>query len=108
MSAGEWRVGRFLARAGAGEHVAVAHGPVLDREFKYPVEDHPTAAGVAPVEPEHELVEVAGQMGGIDRALVGAQQPPLHQRRDPVDRRKQLAGILAAGPAARWLRGWWM
>jgi hypothetical protein len=33
----------------------------------------------------------------LDRALVGAQQPPLGQRGDPVHRGKQLARVLAAG-----------
>lgn len=79
MFAGKWRVRRFIARAGAGQHVVVGHGSVIDREFEHPVEDHPATARVAQVEAEHELVEVAGKMGGVDRALVGAQQPPLHQ-----------------------------
>ena len=39
MSAGEGRVGRFVARAGAGEHVVVAHGSVLDGELEHPVEE---------------------------------------------------------------------
>ena len=104
MSAGEWRVGRFVAGAGAGEHVVVAHGSVIDRELEHPVEDHPAATRVAPVEAEHELIEVAGQMGGVDRTLVSAQQPPLDQRRDAVDRWQQLTGSSPRAAAARWLR----
>jgi len=55
------------------------------------------AAGAAPVEAEHELVHVAGQVGGFRRALMGAQQPPLDQRGDPVYRGEQRAGVLSAG-----------
>ena len=38
----------------------VAHG-----ELENPVEDQTAAAGAATVEAEHELVEVAGQVGWI-------------------------------------------
>jgi hypothetical protein len=69
----------FVARAGAGQHFVVAHRSVIEREFEHTAEDHPATARVAPVEAVHELVEVAGKMGGVDRALVGAQQPQLHQ-----------------------------
>jgi hypothetical protein len=70
---------------------------VADGEFQHTVEDHPAAAGPAAVEPEHELVQVALQVRLVDRALMGAQQPPLGQRGDPVHGGQQLARVVAAG-----------
>ena len=42
--------------------------------------------------------QVARQVGLVDRALVGAQQPALGQRGDAVHAGQQLAGVLTAGP----------
>jgi hypothetical protein len=92
-----WRRGRHCPWPFAGDEVLVAHGLVGDGEFEHPVEHQPAAAGAAAVEAEHELVEVADQVGDLDRALVGAQQPPFDQRGDPVHRGQQLAGIVPAG-----------
>ena len=64
---------------GVNDEVSVAHRVVRDGELEHPVEHHPAAAGAAAVEAEHELIQVAGQVGGVDRALVRAQQPPLDQ-----------------------------
>ena len=86
MAAGLGRRRRHCFGLGVHHEVSVADGPVADGELEDPVEHQAAAAGSATVEAEHELVEVAGQMGGVHRALVGAQQPPLDQRRDPVDR----------------------
>ena len=66
------------------DEVAVAHRGVADGEFENPVEDQAPAAGGAAVEAEYELVEVALQVCLVDRALVGAQQPPLGEGRDSV------------------------
>src|SRR3974377_1887853 len=57
----------------------------------------PAASRAAPVEAEYELIQVALQMRFLDRALVGAQQPPFGQRGDPVHRGQQLARVIAAG-----------
>ncbi len=70
---------------------------VAGGEFEHAVEQQPAAAGTAAVEAERELVEVAGQVRLVDRALVGAQQPALGQRGDPVHRGQQLTRVLAAG-----------
>ena len=43
--------------------------------------------GLAPVEAEDELVEVALQVLGPDGAVVGAEEPALGQAEDEVDRR---------------------
>jgi hypothetical protein len=82
-----------LAR-GAGE-VAVAHGLVADRQFQCSEEEQAASPAVSVVEAEHELVEVAGQGGRGDRALMGAQQPPLEQRGRAMDagRLLGLAGV---------------
>ena len=64
---------------GVNDEVSVAHRVVRDGELEHPVEHHPAAAGAAAVEAEHELIQVAGQVRGVDRALVRAQQPPLDQ-----------------------------
>jgi hypothetical protein len=69
----------------------VAGGQVEDA-----VEHEPAAACVAPVEAEHELIEVGLQVGGVDRALLGAEQPPLGERRDPVHCGQHLEQVLAA------------
>src|SRR5262245_25289370 len=52
-----------------GGQVPVAHRVVADGEFEHAVEDQPSAVRSAPVEAEHELVQVALQVGLIDRAL---------------------------------------
>jgi hypothetical protein len=46
---------------------------VADGELEHPVEHHPTAAGAAAVEAEHELIQVGGQVCVVHRALVGAE-----------------------------------
>src|SRR6266511_5924189 len=53
--------------------------------------------GSAGVEAEHELVQVARQVRVVHRSLMGAEQPPLGQRGDPVHPGQHLVGILAAG-----------
>ena len=65
-------------------------------EFQDAVEHHSAAARVAAVEPEGELVQVSLQVRRFYPALVGAQQPPLAQRGDPVDGGQQFTGVLAA------------
>ncbi len=67
-----------------GDKVLVAHGGVGYGELEDPVKHHAAAAGAPAVEAEHELIQVAGQMRVIHRSLVGAQQPPLGQRSDPM------------------------
>ena len=59
--------------------VCVAHGRVPHRKLDHSVEHHSPAAGVLPVEAEHELVEVLVQMRLVDGTLVGAENPPLGQ-----------------------------
>src|SRR5215471_18556084 len=97
MPAPRWRSRRDLSWPLAGDNVAVAHRIVACSELEQPVEDEPAASRAAPVEAEHKLVQVALQMSLVDRALVGAQQPPLGQRGDPVHRGEQLAWILSQG-----------
>ena len=75
--------------------------PVADRlvphgEPEDAVEDEPPAAGGAAVEAEHELVEVALQVRLVDRALVGAEQPSLGERGDPVHAGQQPGRVVAA------------
>src|ERR1035441_6536535 len=43
------------------------------------------------------LIQAAGQVGLVRRALMGAQRPPPGQRGDPVHFGQQLAGTLTAG-----------
>jgi hypothetical protein len=70
------------------DDVPVAHRPVGDGELEDAVDHEPAAAGGAAVEAEHELVEVGLQVRLVDRSLVGAEQPALGERRDPVDARE--------------------
>ena len=62
----------------------VADWLVDDRELEHPVEQQAAASRAATVEAEDELVEVARQMGVLDGALVGAEEPPLGQLGDAV------------------------
>jgi hypothetical protein len=66
---------------------------VGDGELEHAVEDEAAAVGSASVEAEHELVEIALQVGLVDRALVGAEKPAPDQRGDPMYSGQQLAGI---------------
>lgn len=84
----------ILAWPCGGDEVLVAHRRVGHGELEDPIEDHAAAGRVAAVEPEGELVEVVGQVRGIGRALVGAQQPPLDQGCDPVHTGQQFARVL--------------
>ena len=91
------RRGSHGPRPPGGDKVLVAYRVVGHRELEHAVEDHPAAAGAPAVEAEHELVQVAGQVRRLHRALVGAQQPALGQRDHPMHRRQERARILAAG-----------
>ena len=79
MAGGPWGVTGPLFWLRLGDQVAVAHGVVVDGELEDPVEQQAATARAAAVEAEHELVEVVGQVGVVDGALMGAQQPPLGQ-----------------------------
>ena len=79
MAADSWGLAGRLFWLRLGDQVAVAHGVVIDGELEDPVEQQAATAGTAAVETEHELVEVAGQVGVVDGALMGAQQPPFGQ-----------------------------
>jgi hypothetical protein len=65
---------------GVEDEFVVADRFVADGELEDALEDEAATAGGAAVEAEHELVEVALQVRLVDRALVGAEQPPLGQR----------------------------
>ena len=74
------------------------HRFVNDGEFEHSEEHHSTAAGMAAVEAEHELVEVVRKVSPVHGALVGTQQPSLGQRSDPVYPGQECCGILPADP----------
>jgi hypothetical protein len=79
MAAGTWGLAGPPFWLRLGDQVAVAHGVVVDGELEYTVEQRAATARAAAVEAEHELVEVVGQVGVVDGALMGAQQPLLGQ-----------------------------
>jgi len=79
MAAGAGGLAVCLFWLRVGDQVAVAHGVVVDGELEDPVEQQAAAGRAAAVEAEHELVEVVGQVGVVDGALMGAQQPPFGQ-----------------------------
>ena len=89
------RGGCRLLGLGIGDQVAIAHRSVGDGEFEYAVKDPAPAARSPSIEAENELVEVALQVRRLNRALMGAEQPPLGQGRDTMDRGEQFAGVLA-------------
>ena len=84
VSVGVWRRGRHFARAPSRDDVPVAHRGVRDGEFEDSVEHHSAATGSPAIEAEHELVQVAGQVRDIHRALMGPEQPSLGERGEPV------------------------
>ncbi len=55
--------------------------------FKESPEDKASAAGVTPVEPECELLQVGLQVSRVDAALVCAKKPPFEEARHPVNAR---------------------
>ena len=69
-----------------------------DCKLQHTVEQHSPATGVPEIEAEHELVEVAWQVGGIHGALVGAKYPALGQGGDPVHSREEFTGVFSASP----------
>jgi hypothetical protein len=70
---------------------------MADRELHHAVEDEPAAVRAAAVEAEDELVEVAGQVGVVDRALVGAEQ----RSREASRAVKERYGLRHTSPADR-------
>ena len=91
-----WRDRRGLAGTWAPDQFAVADRVVADGELEGPHEDETAVSRGATVEPEHEFVQVAGQVLTVHCSLMGAQQPPLGQRGDAMHTGKQLRGIPAA------------
>jgi hypothetical protein len=55
-----------------------------DSQLEDAVGDQPSAAGSAPVEAEHENVEIGLERRGFHRSLVGGLQPPLGEGSDPA------------------------
>ena len=80
----------------ASEQIRVPDWLVAGGQLQDPVEHHAAAGRAAAVEPEDELVEIGGQVRGVNRALVGAQQPPLAQRGDAVDCGQQAVRVLSS------------
>ena len=68
-------------------------------QFEHAVEHHPAAARVSSIEAKDELIEIAGQMSRVDRALVGPQEPPLGQCGDAMNAGEQRVWILATQPS---------
>ena len=86
----------MLLGARVDDQVAVANRFVVDGELKDAVKHEPPAARRAAVEAEHELVQVSLQVRLVDRALVGAEQPPFGQRGDPVDAGQEAMRVAAS------------
>ena len=74
-------------------------GDVIDlgRLLEQAVEEKPSLARAAPVEAEGELVEVEVELVRPGGALVGAEEPPLQQRRNAVDAGHRDVRRVAAG-----------
>jgi len=88
--------GRVLLGLRVNDQVSVAHRLVKDGELKDSIENEPAAARTTAVEAEHELVQVRLQVCRADRTLVGAEQPALGERGDPVHAGEQPVGVVAA------------
>ena len=63
------QLGWAAAGSPIGDKLRVAQRIVSYSELEYPVEDHPAATRTAAVEAKHELVEIAGQVGGVNRTF---------------------------------------
>lgn len=75
-------------------YVCVAYGSVPNSKLEQSVEHHSPAAGVTPLEAEHELIEAIVQMCVVDRALVSTENPPLGKRGNSMHGRQQLPKLL--------------
>lgn len=60
-----------------------------------PVEEHAPMRGLAPVEPERELVQAGLQVIGLERPLMRAHQPALYERSNAAYARPNLVGFFA-------------
>jgi hypothetical protein len=74
---------------------------VPHRKLEHPVEPHLPAAGVPPIDPEHELVQVVVQMGEVVCTLVGAHNPPLGQRCNSMHGGQKLCSLRIASKPGR-------
>ena len=82
-----WGAGRSdRLRLRIGHELPVGQRRCAGRVLEQPVEQQAAGAGVAAVGSEAELLQIRLQMVDVDTALVGAQQPSLAQRCDPVHR----------------------
>ena len=107
MSPRPWRRRWDLRWPLTDDDVAVSHGDMTDGELEHPVEDQPSAAGVAAIEAEHEFVQVAVEVRLVRRPLVGAEQPPLAREATRCTPGSNSPGSSPRARAARWLRRWW-
>ena len=55
-----------------------------DGKLEHPVEEQASTSGLATVETEYELVQIALEVRLVESALVSAEQPSLRQRRHPM------------------------
>ncbi len=72
-----WGCRRYRPWFLSGGDIAVTHGVMPDGEFEHSVEEQPSAAGLAAVEAEHELVQVTLEVRLVESTLVGTEQPSL-------------------------------
>ena len=76
---------RLLGCPAQGPDDAVAGHRIGDNDLlRKPVEQHAALARSAPVEAEHELVQVGVQVRWLDRAMARSQDPALDQRGHPM------------------------
>ena len=83
----------------AGDDVLVSDRGVANGEFEHAIEQKPSATGRPPIEAEHELVEVVGQVRLIARTLVSTEQPPLRERGDAMYAGQQLPRVFPTSPS---------
>ena len=75
-----------------------------NRLLDEPPEEHPSAGGHSPVEPERELIEVIAQMLLGNSAMMYSQEPPLDQRRHLVNAGQyRLRSLLPLASQSRWV-----
>ena len=78
------------------DDLAISFGLCFDGVFDQPGEAMADGAGGTAVEAEDIFVEIALQMFGADRTVMGAEQPALGETEDEVDGRQAQAGVAPA------------
>ena len=102
-----WRRGWDLPWPLTDDDLVVSHGDMTDGELEHPVEDQPSAAGVAAIEAEHEFVQVAVEVRLVRRPWWVPSSHRLAREATRCTPGSSSPGSSPRARAARWLRRSW-